>query len=85
MHNYHINVPNRFDFCHSQTDTRAVENLGQVILGDRIRSSPYHFTFNKAQECVNVCQKTYDMKDPKHKAHLAFLKKGIMLNYQQHW
>jgi len=30
-----------FDFCQSSEDASPVENLGQVVFGERIRSSPY--------------------------------------------
>lgn len=74
-----------FDFCQLGEETSPVENLGQVVFGERIKSSPYNFTFGQDVDCFNVCQKKYDMKVQAEKSHLAFLKKGIMLNYQQHW
>ena len=30
-----------FDFCLDDHETGPVENLGQVVFGERIRSSPY--------------------------------------------
>lgn len=30
-----------FDFCIDDHETGPVENLGQVVFGERIRSSPY--------------------------------------------
>lgn len=30
-----------FDFCTDDHETGPVENLGQVVFGERIRSSPY--------------------------------------------
>ncbi|XP_033638145.1 transmembrane 9 superfamily member 2-like [Asterias rubens] len=75
----------KFDFCQLSQEVRPVENLGQVVFGERISSSPYEFTFNKNQTCVKVCEKTYDPTKKEELEKLNFLKKGIMLNYQQHW
>ena len=63
-----------------------MENLGQVVFGERIRPSPYKISFNKAEECKELCTKKYrPKKQPGDKKKLAFLKKGILLNYQHHW
>jgi len=32
---------NRFDFCSTENAKSPVENLGQVVFGERIRPSPY--------------------------------------------
>ncbi|XP_038050551.1 transmembrane 9 superfamily member 2-like isoform X2 [Patiria miniata] len=77
----------RFDFCQvpKTEDVRPVENLGQVVFGERIDASPYNFTFSKNEDCVKVCEKTYDPKVKEQEEKLTFLQKAIMLNYQQHW
>ncbi|XP_033096122.1 transmembrane 9 superfamily member 2-like [Anneissia japonica] len=75
----------KFDLCQLSTEFSPVENLGQVVFGERIHSSPYNFTFKLNQECFNVCTKQYDLKNQEDKKKLNFLKKGIMLNYHQHW
>ena len=31
----------RFDFCHDDKESRPSENLGQVLFGERIETSPY--------------------------------------------
>jgi len=75
-----------FDFCESLKDQPPSENLGQVIFGERIHSSPYNFTFREAETCKKVCTKKYEAKKNKgDKEKLDFLRKGIMLNYQHHW
>ncbi|XP_013925595.1 PREDICTED: transmembrane 9 superfamily member 2-like [Thamnophis sirtalis] len=74
-----------FDFCKDQTEERPSENLGQVLFGERIASSPYEFTFKKDEECKKVCVKSYDPQKPEDKNRLDFLKKGMQLNYQHHW
>lgn len=74
-----------FDFCTDVIEKRPSENLGQVLFGERIEPSPYKFSFNKKEECVHVCTKTYNTEKPEDKANLDFLKKGMLLNYQHHW
>ncbi|KAK2152562.1 hypothetical protein LSH36_325g02079 [Paralvinella palmiformis] len=69
-----------FDFCTIDGETKQspVENLGQVVFGERIRPSPY-------KHCTLLCTKEYDKQRKEDKVKLDFLKKGIMLNYQHHW
>uniref|UniRef100_G3NCR4 Transmembrane 9 superfamily member n=1 Tax=Gasterosteus aculeatus aculeatus TaxID=481459 RepID=G3NCR4_GASAC len=74
-----------FDFCSKDTKNRPSENLGQVLFGERIESSPYKFEFKKPVACEKVCTQTYDTSKPSDKAKLDFLKKGMLLNYQHHW
>ncbi|XP_044924120.1 transmembrane 9 superfamily member 2 isoform X2 [Mustela putorius furo] len=76
---------NTFDFCQASGKKNPSENLGQVLFGERITSSPYKFSFNKTETCRKVCVKSYDKGNDHHKKKLAFLKKGIQLNYQHHW
>ncbi|XP_066437908.1 transmembrane 9 superfamily member 2-like [Eleutherodactylus coqui] len=72
-----------FDFCKDKDEKHPSENLGQVLFGERIASSPYKFKFNKNETCTKVCQKEYDPKSDN--SALDFIKKGIQLNYQHHW
>ncbi|KAG8144644.1 putative Transmembrane 9 superfamily member protein [Naja naja] len=74
-----------FDFCKDQMEERPPENLGQVLFGERIASSPYKFTFKKDEKCKKVCVKSYDPQNPEDRNKLDFLKKGMQLNYQHHW
>ncbi|XP_047571718.1 transmembrane 9 superfamily member 2-like isoform X3 [Lutra lutra] len=75
---------NTFDFCQASGKKNPSENLGQVLFGERITSSPYKFSFNKTETCKKVCVKSYDKGNDDPKKKLAFLKKGIQLNYQHH-
>uniref|UniRef100_A0A1I8J664 Transmembrane 9 superfamily member n=1 Tax=Macrostomum lignano TaxID=282301 RepID=A0A1I8J664_9PLAT len=76
----------KFDFCQSNsTAANPVENLGQVLFGERIRLSPYSIKFLEPQSCIPVCTKVYKPSDSVSMAKLQFLKNGILLNYQQHW
>lgn len=72
-----------FDFCKDEDEKHPSENLGQVLFGERIASSPYKFKFNKNETCKEVCRKEYDPKSDT--GPLEFIKKGIQLNYQHHW
>lgn len=73
-----------FDFCSNAEAESPVENLGQVVFGERIRTSPYNFTFQASNQCTTVCSKSY--KEGKaDAAKLSFIKKGILQNYQHHW
>ncbi|OXB67448.1 hypothetical protein ASZ78_006041, partial [Callipepla squamata] len=74
-----------FDFCQDKEEKRPSENLGQVLFGERIASSPYKFTFKKQETCKKVCSRSYDPENSADKSKLAFLKKGMQLNYQHHW
>ncbi|KAM4555511.1 transmembrane 9 superfamily protein member 5 isoform 2-T2 [Odontesthes bonariensis] len=74
-----------FDFCKDAKEMRPSENLGQVLFGERIESSPYKFSFNKNVKCQPVCTKTYKKGTKEDAAKLDFLKLGMQLNYQHHW
>ncbi|CAJ0946834.1 unnamed protein product [Ranitomeya imitator] len=71
-----------FDFCKEEHEKHPSENLGQVLFGERIASSPYKFTFNKNETCKEVCRKEYDRNI--NTTILQFIRKGIQLNYQHH-
>ncbi|TSS60352.1 Transmembrane 9 superfamily member 2 [Bagarius yarrelli] len=74
-----------FDFCKDEKEKRSSENLGQVLFGERIETSPYKFKFRKDESCKKVCTKTYDTSNKKENVRLDFLKRGVELNYQHHW
>ncbi|XP_056665357.1 transmembrane 9 superfamily member 2-like isoform X2 [Monodelphis domestica] len=74
-----------FDFCQDSEEKRPSENLGQVLFGERIASSPYKFTFNRQETCKKACVKSYSPSNETEVKKLNFLKKGMQLNYQHHW
>ncbi|XP_066152516.1 transmembrane 9 superfamily member 2 [Euwallacea fornicatus] len=75
-----------FDFCMPNEELKSpVENLGQVVFGERIRPSPYEIEFMKNQSCQQVCKKVYDGNKKEDNMLLATLRKGISLNYKHHW
>lgn len=74
-----------FDFCPIEEDNAPVENLGQVVFGERIRHGPYKINFLENVECAKVCTRSYTGGDPDSDRRLLILKKGMSLNYQHHW
>ena len=43
----------------------AADNLGEVLAGDRMESSPYQLNFKENHACNILCRKTYDAKEAK--------------------
>ncbi|KAG5892971.1 hypothetical protein JTB14_015016 [Gonioctena quinquepunctata] len=78
---------NHFDFCLPDKDLKSpVENLGQVVFGERIRPSPYKIEFMKNETCKVACsKKKYSGDRNGDNLLLSKLRKGISLNYQHHW
>lgn len=74
-----------FDFCQSDSQDWPVENLGQIVFGERIRPSPYNISFLKDESCKKLCHKSYDLTRPDDVKKLDRLRKGIHYNYQHHW
>lgn len=69
----------------SEDKESPVENLGQVVFGERIRPSPYKLEFLKEDYCRKTCTKTYVGGDEQHEIKLNRLKEGMEKNYQHHW
>uniref|UniRef100_A0AC34QI71 Transmembrane 9 superfamily member n=1 Tax=Panagrolaimus sp. JU765 TaxID=591449 RepID=A0AC34QI71_9BILA len=74
-----------FDFCTAAEEDSPVENLGQVLFGERIRPSPYKINFREEKQCASLCTKSYKSGDPESKKRLRLLQRGMKLNYQHHW
>ncbi|CAI4233089.1 unnamed protein product [Auanema sp. JU1783] len=72
-----------FDFCIGSEDESPVENLGQVLFGERIRPSKYDISFLEKKECSLLCNKKYNGQNDL--AKILHLQKGMRLNYQHHW
>ena len=56
-----------FDFCPIDESNSPVENLGQVVFGERIRPGPYKIEFGQEKICQKVtklisCSKLYFIK-----------------------
>ncbi|KAM7252562.1 hypothetical protein ACFE04_008071 [Oxalis oulophora] len=52
-------------YCHPDHIFDSTENLGQVLLGDRIHNSPYVFKMGEPQMCNIVCRIVLDNKTSK--------------------
>ncbi|KRZ51538.1 Transmembrane 9 superfamily member 2 [Trichinella nativa] len=75
-----------FDFClGNEHDDTPVENLGQVLFGERIRPSPYKINFLKNETCRLLCSKFYNRKVVTDVRKLRRLKHGITKGYYHHW
>uniref|UniRef100_A0AC34FBG0 Transmembrane 9 superfamily member n=1 Tax=Panagrolaimus sp. ES5 TaxID=591445 RepID=A0AC34FBG0_9BILA len=74
-----------FDFCTVSEEDSPVENLGQVLFGERIRPSPYNISFIENKQCSFLCEKEYKSGDAEDKRRLKLLQRGMKLNYQHHW
>jgi len=74
-----------FDFCQADSSDSPVENLGQVVFGERIRASPYNMSFLRDEECKLLCKKSYDLGRKEDVEKLNVLMKGMLKNYQHHW
>ncbi|CAD6187415.1 unnamed protein product [Caenorhabditis auriculariae] len=76
----------KFDFCIGDEDESPVENLGQVLFGERIRPGPYSISFKKEEQCRLVCpSKKYTKGNLDSIQKLRLLQRGMGLNYQHHW
>lgn len=54
-----IFFPTSFDFCQASNNETIVENLGQMVFGDRIQPSPYtvsiwHCLINSVKYCIEI-------------------------------
>jgi len=74
-----------FDFCQADETYSPVESLGQIVLGDRIKPSPYNIKFLEDKTCQVLCRKSYKGGDLDSENRLKKLKKGMSLNYQHNW
>nr|CAH8822990.1 unnamed protein product [Trichobilharzia regenti] len=71
-----------FDFCSLSSEPSPVENIGQVVFGERLLPSSYEITFNKEETCKVLCTKVYSHSN--YKSYL-FISKAIMMGYEHHW
>ncbi|CAF1689868.1 unnamed protein product, partial [Adineta ricciae] len=74
-----------FPFCKANNELSSFENLGQILLHDRLYSSPYKFKFLKNEECHHVCTTSSVTSNNQTSNMLERLMKGVILNYQHSW
>jgi transmembrane 9 superfamily member 2/4 len=66
-------------FCRPPTIVDMVENLGEILSGDRIENSPYVLHAGRNVECKVLCETTLD------KEQLALLAERIDEEYRVNW
>ncbi|CAH8432679.1 unnamed protein product [Heterobilharzia americana] len=71
-----------FDFCSLSSEPSPVENIGQVVFGERLLPSSYEINFNKEETCKVLCTKVYSLVNYKQ---YVFINKAIMMGYEHHW
>ncbi|XP_064393741.1 transmembrane 9 superfamily member 2-like [Halichondria panicea] len=81
----------KFDFCQVEDaigivkDSDPVENLGQVLFGERLRASAYNLSFARNESKPRVlCTKTYT-QNKESKEKLKFLRERIHESYMHQW
>lgn len=68
----------RAPYCQPTKITEEAENLGEVLMGDKISSSPYVLEMNKNSYCSELC--IQDMSE----AHMKLLQQLITDDYRVH-
>ena len=61
------------------------ENLGQILLGERIRHSPYQIRMREDVYCKPLCTRKYSADDKKSKTKFKMLYNAIKKDYMHHW
>jgi len=85
-----------FDFCEMgesadevtakpKVGAKVSENLGQILLGERIRHSPYEIRMREDMYCQPLCRRQYKFDDAKSKKKYKLLSNAIKKDYMQHW
>jgi len=66
-------------FCAPDKISMAAENLGEILIGEKIESSPYDLKMGKFETCKILCKKSYSSKD------VAKFKEKIDEEYIVNW
>eukprot|EP00051_Salpingoeca_urceolata_P027570 m.482144 g.482144 ORF g.482144 m.482144 type:complete len:649 (-) comp22435_c0_seq1:210-2156(-) len=77
-----------FDFCErdNKEGTAVSENLGQILLGERIRHSPYEIRMEQDVHCKPLCQpKVYSTQHKNNVTKFKLLQSAIKKDYIHHW
>ncbi|OON13937.1 hypothetical protein X801_10278, partial [Opisthorchis viverrini] len=70
-----------FDFCETRNKESPVENLGQVVFGERLLPSDYKLYPMRAMTCEKLCTRQYKAStEPAY----DFLRNAIILQYSHH-
>lgn len=84
-----------FDFCepgetpdgsnHGHVGGKVSENLGQVLLGERIRQGPYQIEMQRSKTCEPLCHRKYSSNVRKDVAKYKKIRTAIKKDYMHHW
>jgi transmembrane 9 superfamily protein 2/4 len=66
-------------FCKPDKVVDEEENLGEVLLGDRIESSTYEIYMGKSETCKILCKKEYTL------AEVTKFAQHVRYEYRAHW
>jgi transmembrane 9 superfamily protein 2/4 len=70
----------RFHFCQPEGGpVMQKENLGSVLMGDRLFSSPFDIKMNRNTNCTKVCNAEIPAE------HSSFITGAIAQDYLIHW
>ncbi|KKA28432.1 hypothetical protein TD95_003040 [Thielaviopsis punctulata] len=70
----------QFGFCRPKDGVKNIpESLGSILLGDRIKNSPFELIMGKNEECKQLCSTKYTPHDTKFLAHR--ISQGYSLNW----
>lgn len=61
------------------------ENLGQVLMGERIRHSPYQVGLFEGKVCEPLCHRHYDPQDKESMTKFKLIERAIRKDYMHHW
>eukprot|EP00045_Choanoeca_perplexa_P006836 m.59199 g.59199 ORF g.59199 m.59199 type:complete len:679 (-) comp13812_c0_seq1:62-2098(-) len=84
-----------FDFCEpgetpdgtgkAHEGAKVSENLGQILLGERIRNAPYHIKMLEGQSCAAVCKRSYKAGVRGDVIRFRRIFNAIRKDYMNHW
>ncbi|EDQ87579.1 uncharacterized protein MONBRDRAFT_37855 [Monosiga brevicollis MX1] len=84
-----------FDFCEpgetpygrngAHEGAKVSENIGQIILGERIRQGPYEIKMLQGESCRALCARTYNASARKDVLSYRRILNAIKKDYMNHW
>ncbi|KAF7997991.1 hypothetical protein HCN44_009389 [Aphidius gifuensis] len=75
-----------FDFCKINNEKKnKKQNIGQILLGQKDKSSFYNFEFLKDDYCHKICTKNYIGNDKNSDIIIERLKEGLAMDYHHYW
>eukprot|EP01147_Barroeca_monosierra_P007166 gene7166-9647_t len=84
-----------FDFCEpgetldgkgkGHVGGKVTENIGQIVLGERIRRAPHTIEMQRMKTCEPLCKRSYKNTNKKDMRKYNKLLLAIRKSYMQHW